>query len=227
MKLAIKHSFSLSPKEAIALQKKLSQKVKIAKLPLRKIRLIAGIDVSYSKKTKKLFAAVVVVSFPELELQERQGIVDEVIFPYIPGLLFFREGKAVIKALEALKNEPDLLMVDGHGLAHPRNFGIASHLGVIFDKPSLGVAKKPLSGKLILPGNKPGSKSLIIKGNEAVGWVLRTKAQCQPIYVTIGHLVDLKGSYEIVLKTLTKYRLPEPTRLAHAFSNELRSQFDN
>lgn len=224
MKLTIKHSFSLSPKEAIALQKELSKKVKIAELPLRKIRLIAGVDVSYSKKSKKLFAAVVVVSFPELELQEKKGRIDKATFPYIPGLLFFREGKAVVKALGALENEPDLLMVDGHGLAHPRNFGIASHLGVIFNKPSLGVAKKPLSGKFSPPREKPGSKSPIIKDGQRVGLALRTKAQCQPIYVSLGHLVDLESSYEIVLKTTTKYRLPEPVRLAHIFSNELRSK---
>ncbi len=211
----------------MSLQKELSQKVKIAELSLRKIRLIAGVDVSYSKKTKKIFAAVVVVSFPGLEVQEKKGVIDEATFPYIPGLLFFREGKAVVKTLEALENEPDLLMVDGHGLAHPRSLGIASHLGVIFNKPSIGVAKKPLSGKASPPKEKPGSKSPIIKGAQEVGFVLRTKAQCQPVYVSLGHLVDLKSSYEIVLKTVTKYRLPEPIRLAHAFSNELRSNSDN
>lgn len=224
MKLAIEHPFSLSPKEAADLQKKLSPKVKIAKLPLKKIRLIAGVDVSYSKKSQKLFAAVVVVSFPELKVIERSGVVDKATFPYIPGLLFFREGKAAVKALQSLEAEPDLLMVDGHGLAHPRNFGVASHLGVIFNKPSLGIAKKPLSGEFSSPEEKPWSKSPIFKEGKEVGFALRTKPNCRPVYVSLGHLIDLETALKLVLKTTTKYRQPEPVRLAHIFSNELRSK---
>lgn len=224
MKLAIEHPFALSPKEAADLQKKLRSKVKIAKLPLKKIRLIAGVDVSYSKKSQKLFAAVVVVSFPKLKVIEKAGVVDKATFPYIPGLLFFREGKAVVKALQSLEGEPDLLMVDGHGLAHPRNFGIASHLGVIFNKPSLGVAKKPLSGEFSLPEEKPWSKSPIFKEGKEVGFVLRTKPNCRPVFVSLGHLIDLETAFKLLLKTTTKYRQPEPVRLAHIFSNELRSK---
>lgn len=222
MKLLIEHSFSLTPQEAASLQKKLSARVKIKKLSLNKIKAVAGVDVSYSRTSKKLYAAVVILSFPELKTLEKRGYTGSASFPYVPGLLFFREGEALVKALEALKTEPDVLMVDGHGLSHPRGFGIASHLGVIFGKPSLGIAKKPLSGEVSLPAGKPGCWSPIIKDGQGVGLALRTKAGCQAIYVSLGHLIDLKSAYWLTWKTTRTYRLPEPVRQAHLFANELR-----
>ncbi len=222
MKLLIKHSFSLTPREAASLQQKLAEKVKIKKLDLEKIRIVAGVDVSYSRTSKKLYAAVVALSFPELKILEKRGYAGRVSFPYLPGLLFFREGESLVKALQSLNIEPDILMVDGHGLTHPRGFGIACHLGVIFGKPSVGVAKKPLSGEFALPSEKPGSWSPIIKEGEKIGLVLRTRPQSKPVYVSPGHLINLESAYRLAWQTTRGHRLPEPIRLAHLYSNEMR-----
>lgn len=177
------------------------------------IELIAGIDVSF--KGEEAAAGVVVLEYPGMEEVERAIAKVRVTFPYIPGLLAFREGPSIVAALEKLKNEPDLLMLDGQGIAHPRRMGIATHIGVIFDKPSIGCAKSRLWGSYHEPGPEKGSWSYLYDGAEIIGAVLRTKDKAPPLFVSIGHRIDLQSALEIVLSCCRGDRLPEPTRLAH------------
>lgn len=165
------------------------------------------------------------MSFPELEVLEVSYSYGEIPMPYIPGLLSFRETPLILKAVEKVKLEPDLLMVDGQGIAHPRRFGIASHLGVIFDKPAIGVAKSRLVGVYEEPDTEKGAWSFLKDGDETVGAVVRTKTSVKPVFVSVGHKVSLEYAIETVLKCCTKYRLPEPTRRAHIEVNRFRRSF--
>ncbi len=216
----ISHPWKLTYKEAVELQRSLSSKVVREGSPY--VRLIAGIDCSASKFGKVGFAAVVVLSYPELEVVEVASASGELNMPYIPGLLSFRETPLIIKALEKLRYDPDIFMVDGQGIAHPRRLGIASHIGVIFDKPSIGVAKSKLVGSFEEPGLEKGSWSYLTDGNEVIGAVLRTRDRVKPVFVSVGHKVSLDFAVELVLSCCLRYRLPEPTRLAHIEVNRVR-----
>ncbi|MEM9965348.1 MAG: deoxyribonuclease V [Asticcacaulis sp.] len=206
--------------EAIAIQQSLRQQVKIVTddVPLR---LIAGIDVSYDI-TNNLTRAVVVV----LDAVTLTPVVPPVAtqidtqFPYVPGLLSFREIPAILKALSYVEVRPDILMVDGHGIAHPRRLGIAAHLGVLMDMPSMGVAKKRLTGKYEEPAPEKGSMSPLTHREELIGMVLRSKDRIKPLFVSPGHRLSLVQSVAVVQTCLTKYKLPEPTRLADAISKK-------
>ena len=214
-----------SPKEAIEIQKELAQKV-IKEVQFEEISYIAGVDISneiFKPDKRKLYAAVVVLSFPELEIVEKSSYSQITDFPYIPGLLAFRESPFIIKALEKLKIKPDVIIVDGHGIAHPRKLGIASHIGVSTGYPTIGCAKSILVGtpkKNLLP--QRGSCVPLVWHDEIIGNVLRTKDNAAPVYVSIGHKIDLEKATEIVLACTKKYRMPEPTRLAHQYANQLR-----
>jgi deoxyribonuclease V len=215
------HEWSLTPREAVELQKKLRERVRIT--PLRKkIETIAGADISFNKFDPTIYTAVVVLRLPSLEVIEEVGIVSETKFPYVPGLLSFRESPSVLEAWARLKTEPDAVMFDGQGLAHPRRVGIASHVGLLIDRPTLGCAKSVLVGKYEEPGAERGSWTPLVDKGETVGAALRTKTRVQPIYVSPGHLIDVEAAVELTLRCDGGYRQPEPTRRAHLLVNALR-----
>ena len=181
-----------------------------------KPRFIAGSDISATDVNGIARAAVVVFKYPGLELIETQVIKGKITFPYIPGLLSFRELPLLVSAFNKLSNKPDLILVDGQGLAHPRRLGIASHLGLFLDIPTIGCAKSRLCGThKLLTSNKPGSYTQLIDNDEVIGVVLRTKSKSKPLYISIGHKIDLPSSIHWVKKCLKGYRLPEPCRMAH------------
>ncbi len=210
-------------KDAVRIQERLRSRL-VLEDHTGSVRLVAGADVSYDKGSDCFHAAVVVLKFPEMETIEEAHVSGVAPFPYIPGLLSFREGPIVIKALKKLKNRPDVILIDGHGVAHPRGFGIASHMGVLTGIPSIGCAKSLLVGEFGDPGTKRGSTSpLVYKGAE-VGRALRTKERVKPVFVSAGHMISLDRACEIVLGCCTKYRLPEPTRMAHILVNKVRKE---
>jgi len=216
VKPVIDHPWNLPPEEAQRLQRQLSSKV-ITEKTFESVSLIAGVDVGF--RGEEAIAAAVVLRYPQMEVLETAIAAVPVEFPYIPGLLAFREGPAVIAALGKLRHEPDLLIFDGQGLAHPRRMGIATHIGIIFDKPSIGCAKSRLFGTHHEPGPHKGSYVHLYDGEEVIGAVVRTRDKVSPIYVSIGHRIDLASAIEIVLRCCKGYRLPEPTRLAHQLAS--------
>jgi deoxyribonuclease V len=176
---------------------------------------IAGVDISAGKRGEMAKGAVVVLSYPELRVVETKVVNGELDFPYIPGLLSFRESPLILAACERLTATPDLILVDGQGVAHPRRMGLASHLGLFLNTPTIGCAKSLLCGRHEMPGDKPGSYAEVVDRGETIGVVLRTKSVTKPIYVSIGHKIDLQTAIYWVLECCRGYRLPEPTRLAH------------
>jgi deoxyribonuclease V len=214
MKIKPLHNWNLSPREAIELQKQLAFEVIQADEFEEPIKTVAGIDLGYDAKNDTSRAAVVVLKFPELELIESAEALLPIQFPYVPGLLSFRETPVAIKALEKLKVAPDLILCDGQGLAHPRRFGIACHIGLIADVPTIGVAKSILVGKFENLGEQRGSVAPLIHKNQQIGAALRTKDKTQPVYVSVGHRISLETAVRYVLQCAPKYRLPETTRLA-------------
>jgi len=214
-----KHRWDVSTSEAIALQRQLRDQVLATNgITLATLKTIAGVDASYQEKTGEAKAAVVVLAFPDLEVIEQVVITRPINFPYVPGLLSFREAPAVLDALGSLRARPDLLMCDGQGYAHPRRLGLASHLGVYLDMPSIGCAKSRLIGAYDEPGPTQGSLSPLTDHGERIGMVLRSKTGTRPLFISIGHRIDLATSVELVLQCLRGYRLPEPTRLADKLS---------
>ncbi len=178
---------------------------------LDQIHTVAGVDASYREIGR---AAIAVFSFPDLALLEEVTATKEAPFPYIPGLLAFREGPVALAAYERLTIQPDLLIFDAHGYAHPRRMGLASHLGVYLDRPSIGCAKSRLVGKYEEPGPEPGAWSPLMSRGEEIGRVVRTKARTRPIFVSVGYRITLSLAVEVVLRCVRGYRLPEPTRIA-------------
>lgn len=213
MKPVLNHSWDLSEQEALALQQKLSSKI-IKHDDLNKIKLIAGVDVAYSKETDQLVSAVVVLDAFSLEVIETVLSYDRSKFPYISGLFSFREIPALISAFDKLKNIPDLVVCDGQGYAHPRRFGLACHLGLIFDIPTIGCGKTKLIGQHEKINLKKGSTTSLKDKNEIIGNLLRTQDNINPIYVSIGHRISLATACDWVLKLSPLYRLPQTTRLA-------------
>jgi len=221
LKPLLSHRWDLPVEEAQELQQQLASRV-IKERTFGEIKLVAGIDVGF--RGEEAVAGVVVLKYPEMTEVEKVTVKVPVTFPYIPGLLAFREGPAIISALEKLQSEPDLLIVDGQGIAHPRRMGIATHIGIIFDKPSIGCAKSRLTGSYHEPGLEKGSWSYLYDGPEIIGAVLRTKEKAPPLFISIGHRIDLKSALEIVLACCRGDRLPEPTRLAHLLSSGKQRQ---
>ena len=215
------HDWKMTPREAVELQKSLRESVRLAPLK-KKIRTIAGADISFNKFSPVVYAGLVVLSLPSLEVIEEVGVVSETKFPYVPGLLSFRETPSVLEAWEKLKTEPDAVMFDGQGIAHPRRVGIASHVGLLIKRPTLGCAKSVLVGKFEDPKLERGHWSEMIDKGEVVGAALRTKTNVQPVYVSPGHLIDLEGAINLTLECDGGYRQPEPTRRAHLLVNALR-----
>ena len=215
----IVHPWDLKPEEAIALQTKLAPRV-IRKSRIRSadIAAVAGVDVGYANDMA--YAAIVVLDLTDLQILEKAVASKTVRFPYVPGMLSFREGPAILEALGKLKSPPDLLMVDGQGIAHPRRFGIASHIGLLTDIPAIGCAKKNLLGDYEEPQRTRGSISYLTDGAEMIGAVVRTRTAVKPIFVSIGHLMDLNDSIQVILKSCRGYRLPEPIRSADHLSRK-------
>jgi len=212
------HSWDVSPDEAKALQQRLVAEVDPAPLP-DAVETVAGIDVSIRDDTAQ--AAVAVLKLPDLEIVDRASHRCDVPFPYVPGLLSFRETPPVLPALEQLSVTPDVLMTDSHGRAHPRRFGFACHLGVLLDHPTLGVAKSILVGTPdgdLSP--EKGSRVPLIDEGETVGAVLRTRTDVNPVYVSVGHRLTLDDAVALALDCSPRYKIPEPTRQAHRLSRE-------
>ena len=213
MKQHVSHPWRVSPEEAQRIQRELAAQVRTDPLA-RPPESIGGIDVSFPQRDTAR-AAVVVVRFPDLTPIAEATAERPAEFPYIPGLLSFRETPAVLEALERLPSLPDLLICDAQGRAHPRRLGLASHLGVLLDHPTIGCAKSKLIGHYQEPEDRRGAHSLLYDGEEVIGAVVRTREGVHPVFVSIGHRIDLPGAIELVLACCTRYRLPEPTRLAH------------
>lgn len=214
MKILRLHPWNVTPQQARSIQNELSKKV-VPTWDGRNIRSIAAADVSFPDP-KMALAAIVVVSFPDIRIIETAVRTEKCTFPYIPGLLAFREIPVLVSALEMLKVEPNLLICDAQGLAHPRKMGLATHIGILADVPSIGCAKSHLYGKYEEPGKKKGTYSYIQDNEgETIGAVLCTRDNVQPVYVSIGHRIDLQKSIDIVLACTSKYRIPDPLRLAH------------
>lgn len=208
------HAWDLSPSQARELQNQLCGSVDRANTKY-KLDKIAGIDVSTSSRSATGCAAIVVLSYPSLELIDTAVFEGNISFPYIPGLLSFREAPLIIQAWNRLKTRPDIVMVDGQGIAHPRRLGIASHLGLLIDIPTIGCAKSRLTGNHTILPEKAGSYAYLTDKDEVIGAAVRTKDGVKPLYISIGHKISLAGAIDIVLKCCRGYRLPEPTRSAH------------
>lgn len=209
------HSWTLEPKQAVAVQAKLRERV-VLTWDERDVATVGGVDVSL--KNNRARAAIVVLSYPGLSPLEGVTAEMAIDFPYIPGLLAFREGPVILAAWKQLQAKPDLLVFDGQGIAHPRGIGIASHIGLLLDRPSIGVAKSRLYGHHDVPGLARGDGVALHDERDparVIGTVLRTRANVKPVYVSPGHLVDVTHSADIVMTCCTRYRLPEPTRWAH------------
>ncbi|UHA75072.1 deoxyribonuclease V [Paenibacillus sp. 481] len=213
MEPIIEHPWNLSETDAIKLQQQLATKVsKIDQL--NHVRYVAGVDVAYSEHSDRLIAAVAVLDASTLELVEAVIAEDVVQFPYIPGLFSFRELPPIVKALKGLATAPDLIVCDGQGLAHPRRFGLASHLGVLFDVPTIGCGKTKLLGDAQEPDAARGSVAPMLDQDEVIGHVLRTQHNIKPIYVSIGHRISVRTACDWILQLTPHYRLPETTRQA-------------
>lgn len=215
------HPWNVTLKEAIEIQNRLRREITLRR-NFKEIKLIAAADVSTSAEEDRIVAAVVVVSFPELKLIEESQDCVLIRFPYRPGFLTFREGPALLSIFSKIKNGPDLILFDGQGIAHPRRMGIATHLGIILDKPTIGCAKSHLYGEFLQPKIEKGSYSLIkdTSTGETLGAVLRTRRAVKPIFVSPGYRIDLPSAIKIVLSCSPKYRIPEPLRIAHHLANE-------
>ena len=208
------HGWQVSIAEALDIQRKLVAQVSRTS-EVTTPHFIAGVDISRQKEQGVATGAVVVLSYPELKLVETKVVNGKLDFPYVPGLLSFRESPLTLAACERLTVTPDLILVDGQGIAHPRRMGLASHLGLFLDTPTIGCAKSLLCGSHEMPGVEPGSYAEVVDRGEIIGAALRTRLGVKPIYVSIGHKVNLQAAIYWVLKCCRGYRLPEPTRLAH------------
>jgi deoxyribonuclease V len=214
------HSWNVSVEEAVQIQEALRERI-ILKKTFSKVRTIGGGDVAYSKNGNFLFGAIVVLSFPDMGILDTATADGKIPSPYIPSLLSFREGPILIKAFQKLKLKPDVMIYDGQGIAHPRGMGLASHMGLWLDLPSIGCAKTPLLDEFISPGPLKGSFEWIRKEGEKVGAVLRTKENVKPLFVSPGHRIDQSTSIRLILKSCKGYRFPEPLRKAHQTSRSM------
>ena len=216
--------WNLTPREAMRLQESLREHVELQDR-FGEIRFVAGADMAFDPETEVAFAGVIVYGFPGFEEVERRMARRQLRFPYIPGLLSFRESPVLLAAFARLRTEPDLILIDGHGLAHPRRFGIACHIGILFDKPTIGCAKSRLVGEHQEPGKKAGSTTSLMLEGERIGVVLRTRDDVRPIYVTTGHRVSLDSAVALVKQCLDGFRIPKPTRQADHYVRDLRRAY--
>lgn len=215
MKIGYCHRWDLSPKEAVKLQQKLRGRV-IKHGEIKNIRYVAGADVSVSPDRLTMKAAVVVLTYPGLQPVEQATAHGDPCFPYVPGLLSFREGPLLLDCFKKLKQRPDVIIFDGQGIAHPRGFGIAAHIGVWLETASIGCAKSPLYGNYEIPNNEKGAFNYITdSGGKKIGACLRSRSGVKPVFISVGHRISLNRAVGVVLKCTPRFRLPEPIRSAH------------
>jgi deoxyribonuclease V len=211
----MRHRWDVPVDEAIAIQNRLRAEIPLAEsIALDQIHTVAGVDASYSEFDAISRAAIAVFAFPDLTLIEQVTATREVTFPYIPGLLAFREGPVVLAAFERLRIQPDLLLFDAQGYAHPSRLGLARHRGAYLDRPSIGCAKSRLVGVYEEPGPESGMWSPLTDGGEEIGRVVRTRARTKPVFISVGYRITLPLAVEVVLRCTRGYRLPEPMRIA-------------
>ena len=222
------HSWNLSYSRAREVQSELACKVEFTRLK-KNPKLIAGIDCAFSRDGERILAVVVVLRLPGFEVMEIVSASRKVTFPYIPGLLSFREAPVCIAAVEKLQTQPDVFMIDGQGIAHPRRLGLAAHLGLFLDQPTIGCAKSRLTGTYEEPPLEKGAYNLLKDDkrkqktqSEIIGAVVRTRTNVKPVFVSVGHKCLLEDAIRVVLECAVKYRLPEPTRLAHQAVSKLK-----
>ena len=215
------HNWNLSYSQARHIQVDLAKQVRFRALPKR-IKTIAGIDCAFSKDKKRICAVIIVLGLPDFKFIETVDAVKKVTFPYIPGLLSYREGPVCLKAVSKLKTVPDVFIIDGQGTAHPRRLGLACHLGLFLDKPTFGCAKSRLTGSFDEPGAEKGDYSQLKDNGEIIGAVVRTRKNVKPVFVSVGHKCCLKDAIRITLTCAVRFRLPEPTRLAHQAVSKLK-----
>ncbi len=204
------HAWEVTPAEAIAIQKRLRAQIQLISLQ-KEIKLVGGTDMSYNKFSDVIYAGIVLLDPNTMQVVGHSLMIDKMTFPYIPGLLSFREIPSLMKAWEQLSQKPDIMLVDGHGIAHSRRMGIAAHLGLLTQTPTIGCAKKILFGKYIEPALEKGSYSPILDKQEMIGFALCTKDKVNPMYVSPGNLITMEETVEMVLRCARGYRLPEPT----------------
>jgi deoxyribonuclease V len=221
------HSWNVSYARARQLQNELACKVEFTRLK-KNLKFVAGLDCAFSRDGKRIFAAVVVLRRPNFELVEVANASRKVTFPYIPGLLTFREAPVCIAAVKKLRNQPDVFVVDGQGIAHPRRLGLAAHLGLFLDRPTIGCAKSRLTGTYDEPSPEKGAYSWLREEKNTpnvqtnvIGAVVRTRTNVKPLFVSVGNKCRLKDAIRVVLDCAVKYRLPEPSRLAHQAVSKL------
>ncbi len=211
----------LTAEQAIAYQQELRHQIKLQ--PLSKdIKIIAGSDISFNKNSEVVYAGIVLLRYPSMEIIGHSTAVSRTGFPYISGLLAFREVPALLEAWNKLAAKPDVLVLDGQGIAHRRRMGIASHFGVITNTPTIGSAKSRLFGRYEDPANEAGAESLMYDKQEIIGTALRSKRNCNPVFISPGHLITMEQSVNIIKCCLKGYRIPEPTRQAHILVNKIR-----
>jgi len=215
------HYDTLTIPEATRLQRLLREKLVIQPRDLP-VHIIGGADISFNRFSPTVYAGIVLLRFPDLQPLTYSLVKKDVHFPYIPGYLAFREVPALMEAWAQLPQKPDVLVVDGHGIAHPRRMGIAAHFGALSGQASIGCAKKLLFGTYAEPGMERGAHTPLLHQEEVIGSVLRTKAHVKPVFVSPGHLMDVGGSLSLIMQCTGRYRLPEPTRLAHNVVNLFR-----
>ena len=215
------HAWDLKPTEAIELQKSLQRQIRIEPFD-HAVDTVAGCDISFNKYSDTIYAGIVILKLPDLEILERATVITSAGFPYIPGLLSFRETPALLEVWKQLTITPDVVMLDGHGFAHPRRFGIACHFGLLTGTPAIGCGKTVLVGEYREPDERAGSHSLMEHKGEIIGAAVRTKDRVSPVYVSAGHLIDLPAAISLALRCVKGYRVPEPTRQAHLLVNALR-----
>jgi len=216
------HPWEMDYRQAVALQRRLADQVVLRLPPGWQPRRIAGVDVSCEKHGELFFAAVVVLQFPELTPLAIATAQARVSFPYIPGLLSFRELPVLLEAFRCLETVPDAVLVDGQGIAHPRGLGLASHLGLWLGLPTVGCAKSRLCGEHAPPGPHRGDREVLLLEGAPVGAVLTTRDRVKPLYISPGHRIDIDQAIALTLACGGRYRLPEPTRQAHLLTNRLR-----
>ncbi len=212
---------TLSPQEALAIQAEMRARTDLSPMPAAP-RLIAGADISFNKYSEVVYAGMVVLTFPALQVVHRESVVTRALFPYVPGLLAFRETPALIEVWNKLPVKPDLVVLDGMGIAHPRRMGIAVHFGMLADVPAMGCGKSLLVGKHEPLGEEAGSAVPLVHNGETIGTVLRTKRKTNPVYISPGHRISMEQSVALIKQCVGGYRIPEPTRQAHLWVNEVR-----
>ncbi|MDD5234486.1 MAG: deoxyribonuclease V [Syntrophales bacterium] len=218
------HDWDVDYRTAVRIQEELRKSISLKNSGPRKVGIIAGADISYDRGDDLFHAAVVLLRFPSMERLEESTVSDRVRFPYIPGLLTFREGPVLLRAFAGLTARPDVALFDGQGIAHPRGLGLASHLGLLLDIPSVGCAKKRLFGEYGPVGENAGDFSPLVHDRKIIGAAVRTKKKTKPVFISPGHRISHKQAVEIALSSCRGYRIAEPIRQAHLLVNRIRKE---